>query len=166
MEVVLFTKSNPGQKPRTSVYIYKCLGLIRTDWNGGGRGFELAPFLPPNDSKPLYRFLLNRKNEMSKLLCVVREVKEMIFTIERAFSQMVFFDGTLYLLDMRYTPDAGNECMAFRCDADGNVLSWDDVWVKHGMPLTQKEMNKCCSEFSHYMKRLKQHRLKERRKSK
>ena len=90
----------------------------------------------------------------------------MIFTIERAFSQMVFFDGTLYLLDMRYTPDSGNECMAFRCDADGNVLSWGDVWVKHGMPLTQKEMNKCCSEFVHYMKRLKQHRLKERRKSK
>lgn len=86
----------------------------------------------------------------------------MIFTIERAFSQMVFFDGTLYLLDMRYTPDAGNECMAFRCDADGNVLSWDDVWVKHGMPLTQKEMNKCCSEFVHYMKKLKQHRLKQR----
>lgn len=78
-----------------------------------------------------------------------------------SFREVVYFDGEFYLLDMRYTIDAGNECMAFRCDADGNVLSWDDVWVKHGMPLTQEEMNKCCSEFIHYMKRLKQHRLKQ-----
>lgn len=79
-----------------------------------------------------------------------------------SFREVVFFDGEFYLLDMRYTMDAGNECMAFRSDADGNVLSSEDVWVKHGMPLTQKEMNKCCSEFIHYMKRLKQHRLKDR----
>lgn len=56
---------NPGQKPRTSVYIYKCLGLIRTDWNDGGRGLNCLPFLPSNDSKPLYRSLLNRESEMS-----------------------------------------------------------------------------------------------------
>lgn len=79
-----------------------------------------------------------------------------------SFHEVVFFDGEFYLLDMRYTLDAGNECMAFRCDFDGNVLSSDDVWVKHEMPLTQKEMDKCCSEFVHYMKRLKQHRLKDR----
>lgn len=79
-----------------------------------------------------------------------------------SFREVVYFDGEFYLLDMRYTWDAGNECMAFRCDFDGNVLSSDDVWVKRGMPLTQKEMDKCCSEFTHYMKRLKQHRLKQR----
>lgn len=79
-----------------------------------------------------------------------------------SFRETVFFDGEFYLLDMRYTLDAGNECMAFRCDFDGNVLSSEDVWVKHGMPLTQEEMNKCCSEFVHYMKRLKQHRIKNR----
>lgn len=83
-----------------------------------------------------------------------------------SFREVVFFDGEFYLLDMRYTFDAGNECMAFRCDFDGNVLSSEDVWVKHGMPLTQEEMNKCCSEFIHYMKRLKQHRRKEKRKLK
>ena len=88
MEVVLFTKSNPGQKPRTSVYIYKCLGLIRTDWNGGGRGFELAPFLPPHDSKPLYRFLLNRENEMSSV-----EVKHMDFMHGESFRETVFLMG-------------------------------------------------------------------------
>lgn len=79
-----------------------------------------------------------------------------------SFREVVYFDGEVYLLDMRYTFDAGSECMAFRCDFDGNVLSSEDVWVKHGMPLTQKEMNKCCSEFIHYMKRLKQHRIKNR----
>ncbi len=86
----------------------------------------------------------------------------MDFLHGESFRRIVFFDGTFYLLDMRYTFDAGNECMAFICDTDGNVISWDDVWVKHGMPLTQKEMNKCCSEFIHYMKRFKQHRLKQR----
>lgn len=79
-------------------------------------------------------------------------------------SEYVKIDGTLYLLDMRHTLEYGNECMAFGCDFDGNVLSSEDVWVKHGMPLTRKEMDKCCSEFIHYMKRLKQHRLKEIRK--
>lgn len=78
------------------------------------------------------------------------------------FRDFVEVNGTYYMLDMRYTWDAGNECMAFKCDFDGNVLSSEDVWVKHGMPLTQKEMDKCCSEFIHYMKRLKQHRLKQR----
>lgn len=72
-----------------------------------------------------------------------------------SFRRVVYFDGKFYLLDMRYTLDAGNECMAFKCDSDGNVLSSDDVWVKHGMSLTQKEMDKCCSEFVHYTNRLK-----------
>lgn len=78
------------------------------------------------------------------------------------FRDFVQINGDYYMLDMRHTMDEGNECMAFRCDFDGNVLSSDDVWVKHGMPLTQKEMDKCCSEFIHYMKKLKQHRIKNR----
>ena len=86
----------------------------------------------------------------------------MDFMHGESFREVVYFDGEFYLLDMRYTLDAGNECMAFRCDANGDVLSSEDVWVKNGMPLTQKKMDKCCSEFIHYMKRLKQHRLKQR----
>lgn len=74
-----------------------------------------------------------------------------------SFREVVFVNGTFYLLDMRYTPDHGNECMAFECDFNGNVLSSNEVWVKTGMPLTKKEMNRCCSEFIHFMRRWKEH---------
>lgn len=69
-----------------------------------------------------------------------------------SFREVVFFDGQCYLLDMRYTLDAGNECMAFRCAKSGEGTSWEDVWSKRGMMLTRREFNKCKREFISYMK--------------
>ena len=66
--------------------------------------------------------------------------------------EYVKIDGTLYLLDMRHTWDAGNECMAFRCAKSGEVTSGEDVWSKRGMMLTRREFNKCKREFISYMK--------------
>lgn len=70
-----------------------------------------------------------------------------------SFREVVYFDGEFYLLDMRYTLDAGNECMAFRCAKSGEVTSGEDVWSTRGMMLTRREFNKCKREFISYMKK-------------
>ena len=69
------------------------------------------------------------------------------------FRDFVEINGTYYMLDMRHTWDAGNECMAFRCAKSGEVTSGEDVWSKRGMRLTRGEFNKCKREFISYMKR-------------
>lgn len=69
------------------------------------------------------------------------------------FRDFVEVDGTYYMLDMRHTLDAGNECMAFRCAKYGEVTSGEDVWSKRGMMITRREFNKCKREFISYMKR-------------
>ena len=68
------------------------------------------------------------------------------------FRDFVEVNGTYYMLDMRYTWDAGNECMAFRCAKSGEGISWEDVWSKRGIMLTRREFNKCKREFISYMK--------------
>ena len=68
------------------------------------------------------------------------------------FRDFVEVNGTYYMLDMRHTWDAGNECMAFRCAKSGEGTSWDDVWSKRGIMLTRREFNKCKREFISYMK--------------
>lgn len=47
-----------------------------------------------------------------------------------SFREVVYFDGEFYLLDMRYTLDAGNECMAFRCDFEQPYLIISAVKTK------------------------------------
>ena len=69
------------------------------------------------------------------------------------FRDFVEVDGTYYMLDMRHTWDAGNECMAFRCAKSGEVRSGEDVWSKRGMMLTRREFNKCKREFMEDMRR-------------
>lgn len=68
------------------------------------------------------------------------------------FRDFVEINGVFYMLDMRHTLDAGNECMAFRCAKSGEVTSWEDVWSKRGMMPTRREFNKCKREFISYMK--------------
>lgn len=69
------------------------------------------------------------------------------------FRDFVEVNGTYYMLDMRHTLDAGNECMAFRCAKYGEVTSGEDVWSKRGMMLTRREFNKCKREFMKDMRR-------------
>lgn len=69
------------------------------------------------------------------------------------FRDFVEVNGTYYMLDMRHTWDAGNECMAFRCAKSGEVTSGEDVWSKRGMMLTRREFNKCKREFMEDMRR-------------
>lgn len=69
-----------------------------------------------------------------------------------SFREVVFFDGEFYLVDMRYTLDAGNECMAFECNGLGKVKSVMDVWAKRGIALTKNEFEKCKREFINYMR--------------
>ena len=77
----------------------------------------------------------------------------MDFMHAESFREVVYFDGEFYLLDMRYTLDAGNECMAFECNGLGKVKSVLDVWAKRGIALTKNEFNKCKREFMEYMRR-------------
>ena len=69
------------------------------------------------------------------------------------FRDFVEINGIFYMLDMRHTMDAGNECMAFRCAKSGEVTSGEDVWSKRGMMLTRREFNKCKREFMEDMRR-------------
>ena len=70
------------------------------------------------------------------------------------FRDFVQINGDYYMLDMRHTLDAGNECMAFRCAKYGEVTSGEDVWSKRGMELTRREFNKCKREFRNYIQKI------------
>ncbi len=57
--------------------------------------------------------------------------------------------GKLYLADLRWAPDAGNECMIFRCDKDGNVIeSGRSYYSRCGLPLLIHSLLKCIDEFA------------------
>lgn len=57
--------------------------------------------------------------------------------------------GKLYLADLRWTLDAGIECMIFRCDKDGNVLeSGRSYYSRRGIPLTTHGLLKCIDDFA------------------
>lgn len=57
--------------------------------------------------------------------------------------------GKIYLADLRWAPDAGNECMIFRCDKDGNVIeSGRSYYSRRGLPLTLHSLLKCVDEFA------------------
>ena len=70
------------------------------------------------------------------------------------FRDFVEVNGTYYMLDMRHTWDAGNECMAFKCAKSGEVTSGEDVWSKRGMDLTSREFNKCKREFRDHIQKI------------
>lgn len=54
-----------------------------------------------------------------------------------------------YLADLRWTPDAGTECMIFRCDKDGNVLeSGRSYYSRRGIPLSLRILIKCIDDFA------------------
>lgn len=64
----------------------------------------------------------------------------------RAITQV---KGKSYLADLRWTPDAGNECMIFRCDKDGNVLeSGRSYYSRRDVPLTLHSLLKCIDDFA------------------
>ena len=71
-----------------------------------------------------------------------------------SYRDIVEINGKHYLLDMRYTADHGNECMAFPCSPTGDVTGWLEAWSKNGMELTEEEFEKCKREFISYMKYL------------
>lgn len=57
--------------------------------------------------------------------------------------------GKLYLADLRWTPDAGNECKIFRCDKDGNIIeSGKSYYSKRGIPLAPRSLIKCIDDFA------------------
>ena len=69
-----------------------------------------------------------------------------------SYRDVVDINGKHYLLDMRYTADHGNECMAFPCSSTGGVTGWLEAWAKNGMELTEAEFEKCKREFTEYMR--------------
>lgn len=69
------------------------------------------------------------------------------------FRDFVRVKGTWYMLDMRFTMDAGNECLAFRCAKPGEPCDANDVWSQRGMPLTEKAFKERKREFIKYMQR-------------
>lgn len=57
--------------------------------------------------------------------------------------------GKSYLADLRWTPDAGNECMIFRCDKDGSVIeSGRSYYSRRGIPLSPRSLIKCIDDFA------------------
>lgn len=57
--------------------------------------------------------------------------------------------GKIYLADLRWAPDAGNECMIFRCDKDGSVIeSGRSYYSRRGIPLTIHSILKCIDDFA------------------
>ena len=56
-----------------------------------------------------------------------------------ALTNIVELNGNHYLVDSRYTFDAGYETMVFPCNKNGNVTSWGDLYVEHY--ITQEQMN-------------------------
>lgn len=70
-----------------------------------------------------------------------------------SFRDVFEINGKHYLLDMRYTADHGNECMAFPCSSTGDVTNWLEVWAKNGMELTEEEFEQCKKEFTDYIRR-------------
>lgn len=57
--------------------------------------------------------------------------------------------GKLYLADLRWTPDAGNECMIFRCNKDGKVIeSGRSYYSRRGIPLAIASLIKCIDDFA------------------
>lgn len=103
---------------------------------------EINPFEPePIYEKNLFTDFKKMEGEMARFGDIF-------------FRDFVQINGDYYMLDMRHTLDAGNECMAFRCAKYGEVTSGEDVWSKRGMMLTRREFDKCKREFISYMKRM------------
>ena len=69
------------------------------------------------------------------------------------FRDFVEINGIFYMLDMRHTMDAGNECMAFYCNRQGEVTSGLEAWSKRGKRLTRSEFNQCKQDFIEYMEK-------------
>lgn len=102
---------------------------------------EINPFEPePIYEKNLFTDFKKMEGEMARFGDIF-------------FRDFVQINGDYYMLDMRFTPDAGNECMAFYCNRQGEVISGLEAWSKRGMRLTRSEFNKCKREFISYMKR-------------
>lgn len=59
-------------------------------------------------------------------------------------------NGKRYLADLRWTPDAGNECMIFKCNKNGTVRIWGatSCYSKRGIPLTMHSILKCIDDFA------------------
>ena len=47
-----------------------------------------------------------------------------------AMSNVVQLNGNYYFVDSRLTFDHGYETMVFRCDENGHVLSWSDLYAE------------------------------------
>ena len=47
-----------------------------------------------------------------------------------ALTDIVELDGKFYYIDSCYTLDHGYETMIFPCDSNGNVTSWNELYVE------------------------------------
>lgn len=56
-------------------------------------------------------------------------------------------EGCFYLFDLAYTFDHGVECMAFKCDADGHVNDYNEVYVSFPRTVTRENLVACVEEF-------------------
>ena len=55
--------------------------------------------------------------------------------------------GQHYIFDLAYTFDHGVECMAFKCDEDGHVSSYEEVYVSFPRTVSEQNLEACVNEF-------------------
>ena len=56
------------------------------------------------------------------------------------FTDIVEYNGKHYYIDSCWTSDHGYDTMAFLCDSDGNVLSWEDLYCERYATAAQMEI--------------------------
>lgn len=74
------------------------------------------------------------------------ETTDNLFT--RGWSALVLIGYLYYWFDLRDTPDAGTECMAFRCNAKGRVTNWHELYCRRGLPVSSESLMGCIREFA------------------
>lgn len=55
-------------------------------------------------------------------------------------------DGFEFYADLCLVPEGYNECMIFLSENE-QVVSWHELYCKHGIPVTKEALKKCIREF-------------------
>lgn len=56
-------------------------------------------------------------------------------------------ESQYYYADISYTLDRGPECMIFRCDKNGKISNWDEVFVRYYDSVTENNLRDSIKSF-------------------
>lgn len=55
--------------------------------------------------------------------------------------------GEFFYIDLSYVPFSGIECMAFKCDSNGKVSDWGEVFVDFPREVSELALRSCIEKF-------------------